>query len=250
MKSRFLFLLLMLLFISSPGAFAQQLDSRDILDHVDDLFRGHSSYGTSSMKVVTSHYSREMTLEAWSKDKDYTLIRILKPLKEKDTATLKAGNNIWNYLPKVNRVIKVPSSMMGGSWMGSHFTNDDLVKESRMADDYTYEITFQGEKDGKSIIELTLLPRPDAAVVWGKVTVCVRQDDWMPLTLDYFDEQMVKKRTMSFSDIKELGGRTLPARLRMIPTDKPGEYTEFIYLDIDFNLGLENDFFSLRNLKK
>lgn len=235
---------------SAAYAETKPLTAKAILDHVDDLFRGVSSYGTFSMKVVTEHYTREMSLEAWSKGKDYSLIRILEPKKEKGTATLKAENNIWNYLPKVNRVIKVPSSMMGGSWMGSHFTNDDLVKESRMADDYTYDISFQGERNGQRLIDLTLIPKPEAAVVWGKVVVTVREEDWMPLGVDFYDEEMGLARSLAYSDIKKFNGRVLPARLRVNPTDKPGEYTEIIYHRIEFDLDLADDLFTLRNLQK
>ncbi len=234
----------------SPAAAEKPLSAGEILDHVDDLFRGKSSSGTFSMRVVTEHYTREIKMEAWSRGKDYSLIRILSPRKEKGTATLKAGNNIWNYLPKVKRVIKVPSSMMGGSWMGSHFTNDDLIKESRMADDYTYEITFRGEREGVGVIDLTLTPKPEAAVVWGKVSVTVREADWMPLGLNYYDEEMAPARTMTYADVRELGGRTLPARMRMTPVDKPGEYTEVTYHEIEFDLELGDDLFTLRNLKK
>ncbi len=224
--------------------------AREVLDHIDDLFRGTSSYGTFSMKVVTEHYTREMKMEAWSKGKDHSLLRILAPRKEKGTATLKAGNNIWNYLPKVKRVIKLPSSMMGGSWMGSHFTNDDLVKESRMADDYTYEITFRGEREGLRLIDLTLVPRPDAAVVWGKVVATVTEEDWIPRRIDYYDEDLALTRYMTYTDVKDLGGRTIPARMEIRPTDKPGEYTEIVYERIEFDLDLDDDLFTLRNLQK
>lgn len=223
--------------------------SGDILNHVDDLFRGSSSRATMVMKVVTSHYTREMTLKAWSKGKDYSLVRILEPLKEKGTSTLKARTNIWNYLPKVKRVIKVPSSMMGGSWMGSHFTNDDLIKESRMADDYTHSITFRGIRDGQAVIDLTLIPRPDAAVVWGKVVATVRENDWTPVKIDYYGEKLALERSLMFSDIRELGGRMLPASMRITPTDKQGEYTEVTYSEIEFDLNIEDSFFSLRTLQ-
>jgi outer membrane lipoprotein-sorting protein len=226
------------------------LTAREVLDHIDDLFRGTSSYGTFSMKVATEHYTREMKMEAWSKGKDHSLLRILAPRKEKGTATLKAGNNIWNYLPKVKRVIKIPSSMMGGSWMGSHFTNDDLVKESRMADDYTYEITFRGEREGLRLIDLTLIPRPDAAVVWGKVVATVTEEDWTPRRIDYYDEDLAMTRYMTYTDVKDLGGRTMPARMEIRPTDKPGEYTEIVYDRIEFDLDLDDDLFTLRNLQK
>lgn len=242
---------LALLFLcTSPLGAAAPPSSKLILDHVDDLFRGESSAGTFSMKVVTAHYSREMKMEAWSRGKDDSLIRILEPLKEKGTATLKADRDIWNYLPKVDRVIKVPSSMMGGSWMGSHFTNDDLVKESRMADDYTHAVTFRGERGGVGVIDLTLTPKPEAAVVWGKVVVTVREGDWLPLGVDYYDEGLALTRSMAYTDPKAFGGRVLPARLVMKPADKPGERTEIVYHELRFDVELPGDFFTLRNLKR
>jgi outer membrane lipoprotein-sorting protein len=254
MKKRLFSAALMGLFliVTAPAAFSAEkpLSSKEILDHVDDLFRGTSSYGTFSMKVVTGHYSREMTMEGWSRGKDYSLIRILSPRKERGTATLKADKDIWNYLPKVRRVIKVPSSMMGGSWMGSHFTNDDLIKESRMADDYDHQVTFQGDREGRRVVELTLVPKPDAAVVWGKVVVTVMEEGFMPLGVDYFDEDMTMTRTMVYTDPRQLGGRTLPVRMRIAPTDKPGEYTEIAYHDIQFDIDLPEDTFTLRNLQK
>jgi outer membrane lipoprotein-sorting protein len=225
-----------------------EVTAREVLDHVDDLFRGSSSFGTFSMQVVTEHYRREMKMEGWSRGKDHSLVRILAPRKEKGMATLKAGRDIWNYLPKVDRVIKVPSSMMGGSWMGSHFTNDDLVKESRMANDYTYEITFRGDRDGREVIDLTLTPLPEAAVVWGKVTVTVLKEGWIPLSLGYYDEDMDLARTMTYSDVRNLGGRRIPAKIEMRPADKPGEHTEIVYHDIEFDIELSDDLFTLRSL--
>jgi outer membrane lipoprotein-sorting protein len=245
-------LLVLLVFIGPYplSAAGETRSSREILDHVDDLFRGASSHGVFAMKVVTAHYTREMVMEGWTKGKDYSLIRILSPRKEQGTATLKADRDIWNYLPKVRRVIKVPSSMMGGSWMGSHFTNDDLVKESRMADDYDHEVTFNAIRDGSPVIDITLIPKPEAAVVWGKVVVTVTEPDFMPLKVNYYDEDLVMTRTMTYSDPAELGGRTLPSRLRILPVDKEGEFTEIVYREMRFNLDLADDVFTLRNLQR
>lgn len=223
---------------------------KEILDYIDDLFRGESSQARLSMHVKTEHWERTLELEAWSKGKEQSLIRILAPKKEKGTATLKSGQDLWNYLPKVKRVIKLPSSMMSGSWMGSHFTNDDLVKESRMAEDYTFEITFEGEREGKNIIEITCIPKPEAAIVWGKVVVIVEQGTYLPVRLDYYDEDLDLARTLSYGGNKQFGDRTLPARLTITPTDKPGESTTVIYEDIRFNLELPDSQFTLRELQR
>ncbi|MBN2493706.1 MAG: outer membrane lipoprotein-sorting protein [Deltaproteobacteria bacterium] len=242
--------ILVVLCLCLPSVAAEELTARQILDKVDDLYRGESSQGTMVMKVVTEHWTREMRLRFWSKGKDMTLIRILSPHKEKGTATLKNGNKIWNYLPKIKRTIKVPSSMMGGAWMGSHFTNDDLVKESRMADDYDFEITFRGERGGQDVVEITCTPRQDAAVVWGKVVVEVRRKDYLPLVQRYYDEDMKLARSMTFSGEKLFGERSLPSVMKLVPEDKPGESTEVRYEDVEFDVGLPDSKFSLRSLQE
>jgi outer membrane lipoprotein-sorting protein len=244
------FLLTLLPVSTLVQAQEQPLTPKQILDRVDDLFRSQSSHGLATMTVTTAHWKRSLTLEMWSKGKDKSLVRILAPKKEKGTTTLRSGNDIWNYLPKVKRVIKLPSSMMAASWMGSHFTNDDLVKESRMADDYTFEITFRGEVAGDDIVEVTCHPKPEAAVVWGKVLVRARLKDYLPLFVKYFDEDLRLARTMTFSQVSELGGRMLPAVVTMVPEEKPDESTIVRYEKMEFDIGLDDDFFSLRTLQR
>jgi outer membrane lipoprotein-sorting protein len=251
-NTKYLYIFIAVALLSSAPVRAQEqpLTPRQILDKVDDLFRSKSSQGLATMTVTTSHWKRSLTLEMWSKGKEKSLFRILAPKKEKGTATLRSGNDIWNYLPKVNRVIKLPSSMMAASWMGSHFTNDDLVKESRMADDYTFEITYSGEMEGQEIVEVTCYPKKDAAVVWGKVLVRALRREYLPLFIKYYDEDLRLARTMTFSQVSQLGGRLLPAVVTMVPEDKPEESTVIDYEKIDFDIDLKDDFFSLRTLQK
>ncbi|MCG6944588.1 MAG: outer membrane lipoprotein-sorting protein [Deltaproteobacteria bacterium] len=252
MKSAYLSVLFLVMVLSHSPVRAQEqpLTPRQILDKVDDLFRSKSSRGIATMTVTTTHWKRSLSLEMWSKGKEKSLFRILAPKKEKGTATLRSGNDIWNYLPKVKRVIKLPSSMMAASWMGSHFTNDDLVKESRMADDYTFKITFSGEMEGQEIVEVTCYPKPDAAVVWGKVLVRALRQEYLPLSIKYYDEDLRLARTMTFSQVSQLGGRLLPAVVTMVPEDKPEESTVIHYQKLDFDIDLKDDFFSLRTLQK
>jgi len=227
-----------------------ELDAREILDRVDDLFRGDASRGEMSMTITTAHWQRTLSVAFWSRGEEESLMRILAPKKEKGTATLRVGTNLWNYLPKVNRVIKLPSSMMSASWMGSHFTNNDLVKQSRMADDYTFEQSFAGERDGEEVIEITCVPGPEAAVVWGKVEVRVRRGDFLPLRISYYDERMELARTMRFSEFRTLDGRLLPAKMTVAPADQPEESTVVEYHAIDFDPELDDDVFSLHNLRR
>jgi outer membrane lipoprotein-sorting protein len=224
--------------------------AKKILRELDDMWRGSSSYTVFTMKVKTAHYTREMKLEGWSKGKEKSLVRILRPLKEKGTATLKSGNNIYSYLPRTDRTIRLTSGMMMGSWMGSHFTNDDLVKESRMEDDYVPSISFEGERDGMEIMEFTLTPKPDAPVVWGKIVAIVLAEDYIPLKYFYYDEDMNIARTFLFSKVEQLSGRPRPKLMKVIPADKPEEYTELIYEELELGIPIDEEFFSIANLKR
>ncbi len=240
--------LLISLLFSLPGAQAMDID--ELMTHIDRLWRGDTSQAIMSMTVKTRRYERTMSMEAWSRGKDNSLVLIREPITDRGIATLKVKESIWNYLPKINRVTKVPASMMSGSWMGSHFTNDDLVKESTYIDDYDSTISFEGERDGRLVYEVTSIPKEDAAVVWGKVVMTIRQDNFAPIHAVYFDEEGVQVRIMDFDRIEEVDGRAIPMRMTLIPEDKPGESTVVVYEKIAFGMELDDNFFSLRNLKQ
>ena len=242
--------LIAVLFCCLPALSAQAMEVGELIRHIDRLWRGDTSHASMSMTVKTRRYERTMTMEAWSRGKDYSLVLIREPVKDRGIATLKVKDNIWNYLPKINRVTKVPSSMMSGSWMGSHFTNDDLVKESTFEDDYNSSITFEGERDGKQIYEMTALPKPDAAVVWGKVVMLIGQQTLAPFKAFYYDEDGVLIRTLTFDQPREIDGRSVPMRMSLQPEDKPEESTVIVYHSIEFGVPLEESFFSLQSLKQ
>ncbi len=248
-----LFYILSILLVFVPTTIYAQPnfnDATSLMRHIDRMWRGDSSHLLMSMKVKTNRYERTMKLESWSKGKEKSLIIIRSPKKDKGIATLKVDENIWNYLPKINRVTKVPASLMSGSWMGSHFTNDDLVKENTYEDDYTSSITFKGERDGKSIIEVTSSPKPEAAVVWGKVITIIDQTNYTPLKASYYDEENIPIRIMTFDKLITQNDRIFPARLILTPLDKPKESTVVEYYDITFNLALDENMFSLHSLQK
>lgn len=226
--------------------------AKEILDKVDDMWRGKSSHAILTMKVATANYSRAMSLEGWSKGKDMSLVRVTSPLKEKGTATLKSGSTIYTYLPKTDKTIRLTSGMMSGAWMGSHLTNDDLVKESRMTEDFDSVVTFEGKRDGAYVMDFTLIPKPDAAVVWGKITMTlnVEGNDYLPVTEVFYDEDMKPSRTIVFKDIKIFSGRRLPAIMRVTPQDKPGEFTELVYESLNLDVEIDDSFFSISRLRR
>jgi len=245
---------LLAFFMASPCVAADAMTDKErtteILNRVDDLWRGDSSYALVTMRVKTEHYTRTMRMEGWSKGKEKTLFRVLEPLREKGTMTLKSDNHIYTYLPKTDRTIRLTTGMMMGSWMGSHLTNDDLVKEARLEEDYDAVISFEGRRDGRDIIEFTLKPKPDAPVVWGKLVLTILADGYTPLVERYYDEDMQLARTFTFTDMKMLSGLMRPAILRVVPADKPDEYTEFIYEKLELNIPVSDSMFSLSSLKR
>lgn len=239
------------LLVATPAvASPQQVDARDVVERVDRLLRGASSRASVSMQITTRQWSRSLDMTIWSKGNDYALVRVTAPAREAGTATLKVKNDIWNYLPRVDRTIRIPPSLMAGAWMGSHFTNDDLVKESRLVDDYDIALGFAGARDGTKVWEFTLTPKPGVAVVWGKIVMQVRQADLMPQFERYHDDAGTLMRTVSFSDFKVMGGRKVPAMLTVTPADKPDESTTLVYHELEFDVGLQPSFFSLQNLKR
>jgi len=242
--------LLALLAVAQPAQPAQAIEAEQLIRHIDRLWRGDTSHATMTMVVKTRRYQRSMTLEAWSRGKDYSFVVIRAPVKDRGIATLKVRENIWNYLPKINRVTKVPSSMMSGSWMGSHFTNDDLVKESTFEDDYNSRITFEGSRDGRVIYELTSIPKPNAPVVWGKVVTEIDQKTLAPYRAFYYDEEGMLIRTLNFDQDKKIGTRIVPMRMSLQPADKPDESTVITYRAIEFGVPLQASFFSLQSLQR
>jgi len=245
---------LMLLLGGAPAFAEEPADEptvEELLDATDDVARGESSKAVMKMDVKTKRYERSMKMESLSKGEEKSLVVILEPAKDAGVATLKNGDNLYNYMPKVDRTMKIPAGMMSGSWMGSHFSNDDLVKGSRMRDDYTYQVTHRpsdgGEPEDAYVIEL--VPKPDAPVVWGKVVVTVGVDR-VPRSIDYFDERGDKIRTMAFENVQDVEGRKVPMSFTLTPHDKPGEYTKMTYESLSFDVELDENAFTLQALKR
>jgi outer membrane lipoprotein-sorting protein len=238
-----------MLALAFPASLAGQRTPREIVDHVDRMLRGNSSRAEVTMEISTAHWARSMDVAIWSLGTEYSLIRIGAPPKDAGTATLKIDNEIWNYLPRVDRTIKIPSSMMGAAWMGSHFTNDDLVKESRIIDDYEIDLSFEGARDGVDVWEFVLTPKAEAAVIWGRIEERVRRADYMPIWVHYFDERGELSRIITFSEYRRMGGRLVPTVMTVVPSDKPDESTIIRYRELEFDVGLDPSFFSLRRLR-
>ena len=239
---RLILTLFLLIFFSSTSL---ATDLRELIREIEDQQTGRSSIASMEMEVRTEHWERKLRMKAWSLGRDHFLVRILSPAKEKGVATLKVDREVWNYLPKIDRTIKVPASMMGGAWMGSHITNNDLVKAAKIDEDYSFELLAEDE----TTWTVNCIPRPDAAVVWGKIVYLIEKARRVPIVVDYFDEDQQKVRVVNFDKVETIGTRTLPLRMTITPLDKSGEQTLFTYHELAFDVPLEASFFNLGNLQ-
>ncbi len=225
-------------------------DAKEIVSKANELIRAKSSYSEISMSIIKPTWSRDMKMKVWSLEPEYALILITEPAKDKGMVTLKRLKEVWNWVPSVNRVIKIPPSMMMQSWMGSDFTNDDLVRQSSIVEDYTHAISGEEILDGYDCYIVELTPKPEAGVVWGKIITWISKDGYLQLKADHYDEDMNLIKSMIGSDIKKMGGRTIPAHWEMIPHDEPGQKTVMDYLDIKFNIDIDEEFFSQQNMRR
>lgn len=238
--------------LSFALSFGQASDKRPevktIIEKIDQLYRSNSSYSDVEMTIVTPHWKRTLGMKIWTEKMDKTFIRLTSPDKEKGMATLRIKNEMWNYLPKINKVIKIPPSMMMNAWMGSDFTNDDLVKEYSLFKDYDYEYTTV-ENPADSLYYVKCIPHKDVAIVWGSTVVAARKSDYIPVWQKYYDDKGNLARTLYFKDVQTFDGRTVPAIMEMVPEDKKGHSTSIKYNSLKFDIGVGEDIFSLRNLR-
>lgn len=212
--------------------------------------RGKTSEAEMVIRTTRPTWSREMGVKTWLKGNDFAMILIQSPAKDKGTVFLKRKKEVWNWLPTVERTIKLPPSMMSQSWMGTDFTNDDLVKESSVLEDYTHSILGDTTVGSRESYVLQLIPKPETALVWGKLIVVIDKKDYLELHTRFYDEDGYLVNSMTAYDFQEMDGRLIPTRFEMIPQDKKNQKTEIIYKSIRFNRPLEDSFFTMDQMRK
>jgi outer membrane lipoprotein-sorting protein len=241
---------LLLCLLVPAVSFAQDpLPSVDeLVQHFDQLYRSSSSYAKMRMQISTADYQRELELELWTKGEDNALAVLRAPAKEAGTATLRSADGLWNYAPKADRLMRIPSGMLSEGWMGSHFSNDDLMSESSWVEDYDTQLE-RVEEGGEGLIRMTATPKKDAAVVYTKVLHFVTAKDWIPVRSEYYDDDALV-RTLSYTGVTDFGDRKLPAVLELVPADKNNEYTRMEYTWLEFELEVDDALFTARGLRK
>lgn len=221
---------------------------REVTKKLDELYRSTSATGKMELFSKTETQSRHLKMHFWAKGQDKTLIVINEPARESGISTLKVGTNIWNYLPKISRTIRIPPSMMMSSWMGTDLSNDDLVKDTLYESDFDVLAGVES-KDPEGWLYVMNV-KPGIVGRWQKIDWVVRKSDLLPLQAKYFDRKGRLARIIRFSEIKELGGKTIPTSFKVVPVDEPGHETEIRYLEISFGVPIEDSKFSLSELER
>ncbi|WP_208728255.1 outer membrane lipoprotein-sorting protein [Oceanidesulfovibrio indonesiensis] len=228
---------------------ARAVTEEELVQRAHDYMRGQTSVSVVDMTIHRPNWERTMTIKAWTKGVEDSIFKIIAPAKDKDNGTLKLGQEMWTYNPKINRVIKIPPSMMSQSWMGSDFSNNDLAKSDTILTDYTHEIIGEEEHEGKTVYVVESIPKPRAPVVWGKQVLKVREDD-IYISQEFFDEDMESVKILEMLEINEMGGRLYPTVWKMHKTDETEEYTLLDYKELEFGVELDDDLFTVQALKR
>lgn len=240
-----------LLSLWSADTFAQaDINPTDIVQKANDQLRGLSSTATMSMEIVRPDWSRTITMKTWASGEDYSLMLITAPARDKGMSILKREKEIWNWQPTIEKVIKLPPSMMMQSMMGSDFTNDDMVRQSSIVADYEHTMIGEEEVEGMTCYLIEFVPKPDAPVVWGKMKMWIEKDNYLQMKTEFYDEDDYLVNSMYGKDVKEMGGRILTTKLELVPADEEGNKTIVTYEDIQFDVDLQEKFFTVQNMKR
>lgn len=235
----------------AAGTQANAQDAREIIKKADEKMQGEkTSQSTMTMTIVRPTWERVITFKSWTMGRDYSLALITSPAREKGQTFLKRENEMWNWNPTINRLIKLPPSMMSQGWMGSDFSNDDLLKESSIVVDYSHSVIGEEEIDGWDCHIIELVPHEDAAVVWGRILKWVSQKEYLQMRSEYYDEDGYLIKTELACDIKTMDGRLIPSKFELIPQDEEGHKTVVVMDEILFNKPISDGFFSQQNMKK
>ena len=223
-------------------------DAAEIVRATIDNWRGKTSYGEMTMTIHRPSWERTMSMRAWTEGSKKSLVRITAPKKDTGSGTLMVDDNMWTYAPKINRVIKVPSSMMGQSWMGSDFSNKDVSKADDIVDQYDHTLLGKEEHDGHTVFVIESIPHEEAAVVWGKEVLRIRDDDVL-VSQEYYDQEGVLVKKLRSLEIGVMGGRPLAIRQRMAKEDVDDEWTEFRIDSVEFDIQISDNVFTRSNLQ-
>jgi len=229
---------------------AQQLTAKEVVTKADEKFNGEmSGYSVMSMTIIRPTWQRTVEFKSWSLENDYALTLITAPAREKGQTFLKRSTEMWSWNPAINRLIKLPPSMMSQGWMGSDYTNDDILRESSVVDDYTHSLEGEEEIDGRLCYKIRLTAKEDAGVLWGHQVWWVDTKEFITLKAELYDEDGYLVRTERGMDLKTMDGRFIPSTIELVPAEEEGHKTVLKILEVKFNIKLDESFFSQQNMK-
>jgi len=237
------------LFLACAASFVFGQNPTTLLQQAEAKLSGSRSAAEVSIRTVRPRWERTMDAKIWNEGMDKTMILITGPAREKGTVFLRNGDEVWHYVPGIKKVVALPAAMVQ-SWMGTDFTNDALINAGSLVEDYTHKLKGIVSIDGIPCYQIELVPKPEAAVVWGKVITHISVKQTLQLRTEFYDEDDYLVTTLKATDIKDLGGQMLPSKLTIIPADEEGFYTEMTYKKLDFNPTFAPDFFERSNMKQ
>jgi outer membrane lipoprotein-sorting protein len=245
----------LLLFLLAAGSYAtvsgQDLSAKEIVRLANEKFNGEkTSTSLMAMTIVRPTWKRTIEFKNWTSGTEYALTLITAPAKEKGQTFLKRQNEMWSWNPTISRLIKLPPSMMSQGWMGSDYTNDDILKESSVVNDYTHEIVGEEEINGRLCYKIKMVAKENADVVWGHQIRWIDKKDFLFMKSELYDEDGYLVRTETGKDIKEMDGRMIPTRIELVPADEEGKMTVIEIKQIEFNKPINDSFFSQQNMKR
>ncbi|TVQ43375.1 MAG: outer membrane lipoprotein-sorting protein [Saprospirales bacterium] len=229
---------------------ARSQTAAEVLESMENVMRGESNYSEMTMTIVRPRFEREVSVRSWMMGRDHSLIIITAPARDRGTAFLMRQNNIWSYDPRIDRTTRMPSSMMSQSWMGSDFTNDDLVRDSDILDDYEHQILRTETYEGHLCYVIELIPKPESPIVWGKVLMWVTKDSYLQLRMEQYDQRGDMINEIKLDQIKNLDGREIPSRITVRPVDKSGHSTILEYKRMEFDIDISESFFTQDNMQR
>ncbi|RLD58021.1 MAG: outer membrane lipoprotein-sorting protein [Bacteroidetes bacterium] len=251
MKTRTLRHMLILLSAMALPVLGQDISPKEIVRKADEKFNGEkTSTAVMAMTIVRPTWERTIEFKNWTSGREYALTLITAPAKDKGQSFLKRQNEMWSWNPTISRLIKLPPSMMSQGWMGSDYTNDDILKESSVVNDYDHSIIGEEELDGRMCYKIKLVAKEDAAVIWGHQIRWIDKKDFLFLKSELYDEDAYLVRTETGSEIKIMDDRLIPTRIELIPTEEEDQMTIIEIKEIEFNAPIEESFFSQQNMKR
>ncbi len=242
------FLVAALMLLVAPPLRAQPPDAAALVKAAIEYWRDVSSYAVFDMNIHRPDWRRSMTMRVWTRGNKESLVRVTAPAKDAGNGTLLLDNDMWSFNPKINRVIKIPSSMMNQSWMGSDFSNNDLAKADDLIEQYRHTLLATESHNGHKLYVIEAVPKETAPVVWGREVITIR-DDYILMQHAFYDQTGVLVKKLVTTEVKMLGGKMIAARERMHKADKPDEWTEIITREAQFGINLPASTFTLANLR-